>query len=101
MSVGRSGLLGSAVSGWLFGTEVMGKLTFLESGVNRDLRASLAPEAHQRFQRHQHLSVYSRLRKSWSEKVGGTLLHLEVTNPRNLKVGRSKGNSGGGQKKPM
>ena len=32
-------------------------------------------------------------------KSGGTLLHLEVTNPRNLKVGRSKENSGGGQRK--
>jgi len=40
-------------------------MTFVESGVNRDLRASLASEASQALQRHQYFSVYSRLHKSW------------------------------------
>ena len=47
------------------------KSAFSKSGVNRDLRASLAPEAHQRFQRHQYFWVYSRLRKSWSRHFFG------------------------------
>ena len=63
----------------------MGKSTFVESGVNLDLRASLAPEAHQRFQRHQYLSVYSRLRKSWSRRGKNA--------PSYLWDGKSPGNS--------
>ena len=46
-------------------------MTFVESGVNLDLRASLASEASQALQRHRYLSVYSTLGKSWSEKAKG------------------------------
>ena len=51
--------------------EVMEKVSFVESGVNRDLRASLASEASQALQRHQNFWGYSRLHKSWSRHVFG------------------------------
>ena len=61
------GVQHESVERLLAGTEVVEKMTFVESGVNRDLRASLASEASQALQRHRYFWVYSRLRKSWSE----------------------------------